>query len=236
MKKITEDIPASVQEKFDLFSYNGAFEILKALHSEEFDEIMNALSGFQTTLDELKEQGGNESTIPKRFDDLLYSAKWEELKITADLLVHYAVRLNQKSKKFDPLPDRDETIKDYIDGHFVDFVKNRVALDLEWNGKDQTFDRDLMAFRAFYDAGIIDCAVLITRSESLNDIFRTVTYTKSGKNGKVSTEKLISKYGASTTWIGKLLTRLDAHRAGGCPVLAVGIRKEAVIDWSENNG
>lgn len=28
-------------------------------------------------------------------------------------------------------------------GHNIDFLKGRVAFDLEWNSKDQTFDRDL---------------------------------------------------------------------------------------------
>ncbi len=31
------------------------------------------------------------------------------------------------------------------DTHKVDYLKGRVAFDLEWNSKDQTFDRDLFA-------------------------------------------------------------------------------------------
>lgn len=41
----------------------------------------------------------------------------------------------------------EDKIEDFMDGHKVDYVKNRVAFDLEWNSKDQTFDRDLYAFR-----------------------------------------------------------------------------------------
>jgi hypothetical protein len=33
------------------------------------------------------------------------------------------------------------TRENVLDGHKVDYVKNRVAFDLEWNSKDQTFDR-----------------------------------------------------------------------------------------------
>lgn len=231
MRKIESEIPSEVAIKYDIYSFNAAFEILKSLHPQEYEEIINALKCFETNIEELKKFGGNESPIPKRFDDLLYKHGWEEVRITADLLIHYSVRLNKRSKQFISMPDRDEIIREYIDGHFVDFVKNHIALDLEWNGKDQTFDRDLMAFRAFYDAGIIDCAVLITRAESLNEVFRTLTYQKSGKDGNVTTARLIDKYGASTTWMKKLLPRLEAHRAGGCPVLAIGIRKETVMDW-----
>ena len=34
------------------------------------------------------------------------------------------------------------------DTHKIDYVKGKVAFDLELNSKDQTFDRDLYAFRA----------------------------------------------------------------------------------------
>ena len=43
----------------------------------------------------------------------------------------------------------------YIDGHNIDYVKGRIALDVEWNSKDQTFDRDLLAMRTYYDCDIV---------------------------------------------------------------------------------
>ena len=100
-------------------------------------------------------------------------------------------------------------ILNFLDGHKVDYVKNQVAFDLEWNSKDQTFDRDLYAFRAFHECRIIGAAVLVTRSAEMNDVFRNLG--------------VMHKYGASTTWMGKLIYRLDAGRNGGCPVLVFGI-------------
>ena len=41
-------------------------------------------------------------------------------------------------------------------------------------------------------------------------------------------EPLLRKYGASTTWMGKLTYRLDSRRNGGCPILAVGIKKGCI--------
>ena len=96
-------------------------------------------------------------------------------------------------------------------------MKNRVAFDLEWNSKDQTFDRDLLAMRTYFDCGLIDVGIIVTRAEELNDIFRK--------------ENIVAKYGASTTWMGKLLSRLDSRRNGGCPILAVGIRKGCVEEY-----
>ena len=106
-----------------------------------------------------------------------------------------------------------------MDGHKIDFVKHRVAFDLEWNSKDQTFDRDLYAFRAFHEAGIISAAVLLTRSAELNEVFKSLG--------------VMHKYGASTTWMGKLLYRLKAGRHGGCPVLVLGIKPALIEDWPQ---
>jgi len=124
----------------------------------------------------------------------------------------------------------------YLDGHKIDYVKGKVAFDLEWNSKDQTFDRDLYAMNAFFLSGAIDVGVLVTRSLSMNDVFRTVgpALTKEGqieklKNGR--DKPTMQKYGASTTWMGKLLYRLNAGRNGGCPILAVGMTPAVVSDW-----
>lgn len=61
------------------------------------------------------------------------------------------------------------------EGYKVDNMIGRVALDLEWNAKDGNLDRDLAAYRSLYDAGLIDAAVLVTRtSDDLRALARTV--------------------------------------------------------------
>ena len=52
--------------------------------------------------------------------------------------------------------------------------------------------------------------------------------TKSGQEG---TEDVYKKFGASTTFMGKLLYRLEAGRNGGCPILALGITPSCVSDY-----
>ncbi|WP_371129699.1 BglII/BstYI family type II restriction endonuclease [Methylococcus capsulatus] len=109
---------------------------------------------------------------------------------------------------------------------------------MEWNSKDQTFDRDLHAFRAFHECDSIDAAVLLTRSASLNTVFEKLgpELDRDGNprlDGKGRPRLIESKYGASTTWMGKLPYRLNAGRHGGCPVLAVGITPELMTDREE---
>ena len=224
--KLSDCIPSNVLEKFEFYNYNHALEILTQAFPNEWNEVMDCLAQLDISVDDLTAAGGNETNIPKKFDDVLYPYGWREIKITGDLIIKKYPRQANQRGRFASEPYEEKTIMGYIDGHNIDFVKNRVAFDLEWNSKDQTFDRDLLAmrtYRTYYDCDIISAGIIVTRSEELNEIFRSTI----GNDGKA----LIKKYGASTTWMGKLLPRLDSRRNGGCPILAVGIKKQCVSDW-----
>ena len=221
--KLSDCIPSNVLEKFEFYNYNHALEILTQAFPNEWNEVMDCLAQLDISVDDLTAAGGNETNIPKKFDDVLYPYGWREIKITGDLIIKKYPRQANQRGRFASEPYEEKTIMGYIDGHNIDFVKNRVAFDLEWNSKDQTFDRDLLAMRTYYDCDIISAGIIVTRSEELNEIFRSTI----GNDGQA----LIKKYGASTTWMGKLLPRLDSRRNGGCPSLAVGIKKQCVSDW-----
>jgi hypothetical protein len=214
-------IDQDIREKYEFYNYGHALEILHESFSDEWRELQDCLRKLRLTVADITKAGGNESPIPKKFDEVLYPYGWREIRISGDLIVKkYPRQAVQRKGRFSNEPYEIETIEGYIDGHNIDYLKNRVAFDLEWNSKDQTFDRDLLAMRTYFDCGLIDVGVIVTRAEELNDIFKEVTDDK----GAV----LMKKYGASTTWIGKLTYRLDSRRNGGCPILAVGIRKDCV--------
>lgn len=216
-----ERIPQKLRERFEFLDYGHALDILLNAYKDEWSDIVGCLEQFSISLEDIQTAGGNKSPIPAKFDDYLFPRGWTETKITADLLVKKMDREKRTAAGEKFKADREENIvvEGFIDGHNVDFIKGKVAFDLEWNSKDQTFDRDLLAMRNYYEARIIEVGIIITRAENLNDVFSTL-----GKDIK-------SKYGASTTWMGKLKPRLDARRNGGCPVLAIGITKECVRDY-----
>lgn len=210
-----------LKNKFEFYSYGHAINILHESFPEEWEEIIECLEKLNLSLADVKKAGGNESPIPKKFDDVLYPYGWREIRISGDLIIKkYPRQVAQRRGRFSDEPFETETIEGYIDGHNIDFLKNKIAFDLEWNSKDQTFDRDLLAMRTFFDCGLIDVGVIVTRSEELNEVFKA----ERDDSGDI----LMRKYGASTTWMGKLLYRLDSRRNGGCPILAIGIKKECV--------
>ncbi|HET9100875.1 MAG TPA: BglII/BstYI family type II restriction endonuclease [Acidobacteriaceae bacterium] len=243
---VEASIPEDIRERYEIYSYRNAATILSQTRRAEFDDLLKALRDFKITKKIIRTAGGNESDIPKLFSATLRPLGWHETVVQGDLLVKLTWReptgvVKNGKKKGSPkygAKSRDITREKYLDGHKIDYVKDRVAFDLEWNSKDQTFDRDLYAFSAFFQCGVIDAAVLVTRSKSLNPVFRALGQalkadgitpaTKSSGKPRLTLEK----YGASTTWMGKLLYRMNAGRNGGCPVLLVGITPKCIEDWT----
>lgn len=220
---IARNFDADLRNKFEFYSYRNAADILASSFPEQFNDIVSALRSMDITKEMIRRPGGSKGPIAKHVDTL-FSEDWVETRITADLHVKL---LHAQRTKDNPIL-REYSREGYLDGHRIDFVKGRVALDLEWNSKDQTYDRDLYAFSAFYDAGAIDVGVIITRGFSLdNGFFRSLGKVLR-KDDTEGTEEVYKKFGASTTWMGKLLYRLDAGRNGGCPVLAIGITPSGV--------
>lgn len=208
---LSQFLPQEFLDLYEVHNYRHALEVLATGCPSEFEELVQSLLAFRFSTAEILESGGNESKIPKLIAAPLRPLGWYETRINGDLIVKIHTHTE------DGINEDETKIENFIDGHKVDFVKNRVAFDLEWNSKDQTFDRDLYAFRAFHEAGIISAAVLLTRSADLNEVFQSLG--------------IMKKYGSSTTWMGKLLYRMNAGRNGGCPVLVLGITKKLITDW-----
>ena len=216
--------PPEVVRKFEIVSYRNAATILAHNFPIQFSHITKALKAFEINTKMIRLPGGNKGEIAHYVDNLFPDA-WKETRITADL--HVKLLAARK----------DEILREYVrlrflDGHRIDFMNDKVALDLEWNSKDQTYDRDLYAFSTFHTAGAIEVGVLLTRGNSMDlDFFRSL-----GKvidaNGNEGNDYVYKKFGASTTWIGKLIKRLEAGRNGGCPVLALGITPQCVSDYN----
>ena len=146
---IWEDyIPIDIQELYEIYDFKHAAAILVHEFPNEARELFTALKKFKFTEEEVKRPGGNESAIPKKFSELLRGDGWVEDTLTAMMVV-----------------DGKEISQDT---HKVDYLKGRVAFDLERNSKDQTFDRDLYAFRTFFEYGRISVGILVTRSNELD--------------------------------------------------------------------
>lgn len=184
-----------------------ASAVLANTSAEEFGEIVAALGQFSLRRSDILEPGGNEGPVAKRLNQALRELGWREgrydttIKSSLNLMPY---RAGGEAKGRVVETEVSST------GYKVDNLKGKVALDVEWNAKDGNLDRDLGAYRALYDVGIIAAGVILTRTQADlrelgeqlgRDPFRTST----------------------TTNLDKLLPRMTRGDGGGCPILAVAI-------------
>jgi CRISPR-associated protein Csd2 len=139
-------ISAEVRALYDVNSYRHAAAIFVTLFPSELSDVERALLNFRITRRDIGLPGGNESVMPKKISRILRPAGWVESRIQGDLLVRMQdyeefFLPDDKIKKVKRSGYTSHMIENFIDGHKIDYVKGRVAFDLEWNSKDQTFGR-----------------------------------------------------------------------------------------------
>ncbi|MBG9916426.1 restriction endonuclease BglII [Bacillus sonorensis] len=182
-------LPQSIREKYEIHEWRHACAILKYDFPNEWSDIISVLDDFTLNKSDIVKAGGRKSPISNKIDNYLYAKGWEE-------------------KSFDTKIIIDEQAHE-TPTHKIDCLKNRVALEIEWNNKDPFFDRDLNNFRLLFELGAISVGVIITRCSELQLLFNSL-----GKG---------QSYGTSTTHMNKLLPRIEGRGGGGCPILVFGI-------------
>jgi hypothetical protein len=191
-------IPDDVSVRFEVAERHHAASILAADFPAEWEDLIGMLSQFKLTKSQIMTPGGGKSPISQGIDRFFYERGWKEHKFKIEVAADGVTTLAPT--------------------HQVDYFRNRIAIETEWNNKDPFYDRDLTTFRLLFELNVLSVGIIITRSSELQTIFNAL-----GRG---------ASYGQSTTHMGKLLPKLENRSSGGCPVLAFGIKSAAY----EENG
>ena len=119
---IEDYVSPELLDKFEFCNYNHALEIITQAFPEEWSEIVDCLRGLDITTNDLREAGGNETRIPKKFDDALYPHGWREIRISGDLHIKFFPRQAEQRGRFATEPFEERITEGYIDGHNIDFL------------------------------------------------------------------------------------------------------------------
>ena len=199
--------PANALKRYEFREVRKAAAVLASANPTEFTEIVQVLSGFSLSAADFLTPGGRKTDIAARLDEHFRKLGWREGR--HDTTITSELRL----MPYGSAGEKGATVTKtqvLAVGYKADNVKSGVALDVEWNAKDGNLDRDIGAFRALYDAGVISAGVILTRTTA--DL--RVLGQKLGRD----------PLGTSTTTnLEKLEPRMTRGDAGGCPVLAIAI-------------
>lgn len=190
-------VPPDILDLYEVHEWRNGLAILSAARPEEWEDIVAVLREFRLRHTDIATPGGRKSLVADRLDGAFKARGWKEKRFDTRIVV-----------------DGTELVSPT---HEVDVLKNRVALEVEWNNKDPFYDRDLNNFRLLFDLRVIDVGVIVTRCTELHSLF-------------VEVGRERQSYGSSTTHMEKLLPRLEGGGGGGCPVVVFGIRRAAYLD------
>lgn len=216
-------LPPGIADRYELRETRNAAAVLAATSPDEFAEICAVLADFALTTADLVEAGGNESRLAARLNTAFRARGWREGRVDTVVTSRLQVQPWAPAGEVGVTVRESEVVNE---GYKVDNVKGRVALDVEWNAKDGNLDRDISAYRALYDAGLIDGAVLLTRThDDLRELARELARAAGRSDDEVRSRLSTS----TTTHLGKLESRMTRGDAGGCPLLAVAISRRCWV-------
>ena len=205
-------IPDDVRARYELAEVRNAALVLAATNPAEFAEIVEVLRAFELDVTDVTGAGRNKSAVAMRLDEAFRRRGWREGRHDTRIVSELRIMPYRPAGDVEAHVVKAEVLNE---GYKVDNVKGRVALDVEWNAKDGNLDRDLGAYRALYDAGIIDGAVIVTRTQDMRSL--------AAQHG-------VKKFDTTTTTnLEKLLPRLTRGDAAGCPVLVVAITPRCLV-------
>ncbi|MDR3791764.1 MAG: BglII/BstYI family type II restriction endonuclease [Terracidiphilus sp.] len=217
-------LSAEIRAHWTFLETSSAAAVLRSVCPTEWADITSVLSSFRLDPPRWLRAGGNRGDVAIDIDNMFNERGWREIRVD---LSTQGILINKEKKIVDRLP----TV--YQEGYLVDNFKGRVALDVEWNAKDGNLDRDMSAYRAWHEAGVISAAVLITQDRGRlkelavrlwNDYQQTLPE-------ELRSPRLPIDLGTSTTTnLEKAALRVRRGVMGTCPLLIVAATLET---WNQ---
>ena len=209
-----------IRKRWAFLETSSAAAVLRSVCPAEWADITAVLEAFALDPAHWLKKGGNRGDIAKVIDGLFAARGWRETRVD---LVTQGVLLSRNLEVMERLPPVEQ------EGYLVDNFKGRVALDVEWNAKDGNLDRDLSAYRAWHEAGVISAAVLITQDRGrLKELAEQLwadhqaTLPADQRNAKLPIDLNTS----TTTNLEKAALRVRRGVMGTCPLLIVAATPE----------
>lgn len=191
---------ASIPTGYAVRNINYGMELLVNAFPQHYASLSRALRAWRVSWRDIEAGGGNKSPVSRHFDEAFEGEGWEETSLE--------------------LETRLAGITTIARTHKIDLFKRGagdelpgVGIELEWNNKDEFFDRDLINFESIHRARGLAVGIVVTRGPRLQAMLRS---------------KGLDKFGARSTHWEKLMPRLDLGRGGATPIVAIGLEPDRI--------
>lgn len=205
----------AIRARWAFLETSSAAAVLRSVCPAEWRDITQVLSDFVLEPSRWLKKGGNRGDIAQEIDGMFGALGWRETRVD---LVTQGVLLSRNLEVIERLAPVEQ------EGYLVDNFKGRVALDVEWNAKDGNLDRDLSAYRAWHEAGVISAAVLVTQDRASLKALAERLWAEHQATVAVeqrSARLPIDLNTSTTTNLEKAALRVRRGVMGTCPLLIV---------------
>lgn len=216
-------LPLAARNHWLFMETNSAAAVMKAVCPAEWNEIVEILSTYRIDPKTWLKAGGNRGDIPEEIDGLFAERGWRETRLDMETR---GILFAKDGAKIGELPPN------YQEGYLVDNFKNRIVLDVEWNAKDGNLDRDLAAYRSWYEAGLISAGVIVTKDRlSLLSLARRLwaAHQEALPDEQRNKKLPIDLSTSTTTTFDKAELRMRRGVMGSCPVLIIAASE---VTWN----
>lgn len=234
-------VPIALQKKYSFVEVRNAAAVISSSCPKEWEQVITYLKKYKLQTHELMTPGGSKSLVVASLENLFYADGWLETRVDTEQIVYKVskrtgertpIKLTEYDTKgrlqINEVAPQVDISSTFQEGYLIDALKGRLAIDIEWNAKDGNLDRDISAYRAWYDLGLIDGAILITKE--MNSCRNLVTKIWSDYQSQLpkdhtdKNKKIPVDLGTTTTTsLEKARERIKRGDAGGCPILIVGL-------------
>ena len=218
-------VPPVIRKRYKWLEIGNAAAILNAVAPREFADLLTVLDEFELSPNEWLVKGGNKGDIAANLDNRFRKLGWKETRIDTEVKGYFFTDFQKRGGDYVPQTET-EVPSVYSEGFRVDNHKGRMIVDIEWNAKDGNLDRDLAAYRSWYEYGLIDGAVIITKDRlPLLKLAREIW----GKyQDTLPPEKRVAKLPidlstSTVTAFDKAEIRVMRGGAGNCPVIIIAV-------------
>lgn len=146
---------------WEIQAINFADVIVREEFSTELSELAEVLTASKFSIeDSIIKRGGGLADQTQELTASLNEKGWWKNNITVSNTIEF-------QKEFDPIVSSSTS-------HEIDHLKRNasnqtIALEIEWNNKDEFFDRDFQSIRRLYELSVIDLGIIVTRGQRLED-------------------------------------------------------------------
>jgi hypothetical protein len=209
-------LPKKARKRWTFLESNSAAAVIQAVCPQEWRDIVSVLSTYELNAKCLLTPGGNRGIIAEQIDAEFVKRGWREARLDLETK---GILFGKDKIKITELPPI------YQEGYLVDNFKNRIVLDVEWNAKDGNLDRDLAAYRSWYDAGVISAGVIITKDRiPIRDLTRKLwaDHLKTLPPKQQKQRIPVDLSTSTVTSFDKAEIRVRRGVMGSCPILIIG--------------